>query len=396
MGFNLQEKHVKAAERIVSEVQSKSQLAPVDLKAFWSDNKRALEAPWSPDCPQMPLGIQMPSECAFAELGVPENRSRLFHDSAYRLGLNKRYNDLSEQAVGIRFLPEQSQPGNLKWPEIKGLHDLFEARNEWHSESYWLRQSANTPDELSALLDRVDDRLENLHDILFPSNWEDEKKRLKAEGQDLPLQHGLRGPITFAMSVYGVENLIFLILDHPSIAKRFRDTITRALLERARIIDEEAGYTPETVPHGWTWADDNCCNLTADMYEFFGSPILESIFDRYSPEAEDIRGQHSDSAMAHLLPLLGRLDLTWTNFGPTLSVSEIRHHLPNAIIYGQLAPFTFSRNEEVNMVAETLRDFEMSKEKRGVVFQNAGSINNGSMLNGLRLIMHTIQNHCRY
>jgi len=66
------------------------------------------------------------------------------------------------------------------------------------------------------------------------------------------------------------------------------------------------------------------------------------------------------------------------------------------VINGQLAPFTFSRHEEVNMVAETIRDFEYSRELKGVVFSTAGSINNGSRLTGLRLIMSAIQRYCRY
>ena len=59
-------------------------------------------------------------------------------------------------------------------------------------------------------------------------------------------------------------------------------------------------------------------------------------------------------------------------------------------------PFTFSRNEEVNIVAEFLRDFEMTRETRGLSFTTAGSINNGSRLTGMRLIMAAIQRHGRY
>jgi len=50
----------------------------------------------------------------------------------------------------------------------------------------------------------------------------------------------------------------------------------------------------------------------------------------------------------------------------------------------------------VNLVAEFLRDFEMVKESRGLLFATAGSINNGSRLTGLRLIMSAIQRHGRY
>ncbi|HRR28814.1 MAG TPA: hypothetical protein P5270_05570, partial [Victivallales bacterium] len=90
------------------------------------------------------------------------------------------------------------------------------------------------------------------------------------------------------------------------------------------------------------------------------------------------------------------LNLSGVNFGPTLSVSEIRNYCPNAIIYGQLAPFTFSRNEELNMICEFLRDFREAKEKRGLVFTTAGSINNGSRLSGMRILMSAAQMWGRY
>lgn len=149
-------------------------------------------------------------------------------------------------------------------------------------------------------------------------------------------------------------------------------------------------------PHGFSFCDDNCCLLTPEMYELFGYPVLEGMFARYSPNPEDRRYQHSDSPMAHLLPLLGRLDLTGANFGPTVMVSEIREHLPHAVIDGQLAPFTYCRNEEENIVLEFLRDFEMARERRGLVFSTAGSINNGTRLTSMRLAMAAIQRYGRY
>jgi uroporphyrinogen decarboxylase len=132
------------------------------------------------------------------------------------------------------------------------------------------------------------------------------------------------------------------------------------------------------------------------MYELFGYPVLKGIFDRYSPNPEDRRYQHSDSPMAHLLPILGRLNMTGVNFGPTVMVSEIRAHLPIAVIEGQLAPFAYSRNEEENIVLEFLRDFEMAREHRGLLFSTAGSINNGTRLTSMRLAMAAIQRYGRY
>ena len=168
------------------------------------------------------------------------------------------------------------------------------------------------------------------------------------------------------------------------------------MLERGRILDEEAGHTQADAPRGFYWCDDNCAMLNAEMYEFFGLPILQGVFDRYSPGPGGRRGQHSDSDMGHLLGVLAKAKLNSVNFGPNVMVDEIRRHMPRAAILGQLAPFTFSRNEEVNMVTEMLRDFEMSRERRGLVFATAGSINNGSRLTSMRLLMAAIQELGRY
>ncbi|MDA0712145.1 MAG: hypothetical protein O3B73_18250 [bacterium] len=396
MSVHLTQAHLSQARTLVERSHQKGGFAPLDLDRFWQDDRLALADPWSPSCPQVPLGISMGAECAFTEFGIQEEWYKLRHDETYLLPLSRRYNDAAEKIVGRRLLNEHPSNPDLKWPETKALSDIFEAENRWEDMSYWLMPSARTPDELAALLDRVEARLENLRDFMLPDGWDASRNRMTALGGRVPGYRSQRGPVTFAMSVYGVENLIYLIVDHPDLAKRFSDVIARAILERARILDEEGGYSEADAPHGFYWLDDNCAMLNVDMYAFFGYPILEKVFDRYCPNPGDRRGQHSDSDMGHLLPLLGKLGLTTVNFGPNLKLSDIRKHLPSAVIHGQLAPFTFSRNEEVNMVAEFLRDFEMAREKRGLVFATAGSINDGSRLTGMRLIMAAIQAFGRY
>ncbi len=398
MSVHVTKRHLSRAQKLVDKSHSNGGLASVDPARFWADNYTALADPWSQTCPQVPLGIHMGAECAFDELSVKEEWYKLRHDEAYLLPLAQCYNDEAEEIVGRRLLNETPSNPELKWPEIKALHDIFEAENRWEDMTYWLMPSAHTPDELATLLDRVERRLENLRMFMLPPDWDQAKDRITALGGEVPSYRSQRGPVTFAMSIYGIENLIFLILDHPDLAVRFSDLIGRAMLERARILDEEGGYIEENAPSGFYWLDDNCAMLNAEMYELFGYPILEKVFNRYSsnPDAGDRRGQHSDSDMGHLLPLLGKLELTTVNFGPNLKVSEIREYLPKAVIHGQLAPFTFSRNEEVNIVAEFLRDFEMAREQRGLIFATAGSINNGSRLSSMRLIMAAIQEYGRY
>ncbi|HNT35719.1 MAG TPA: uroporphyrinogen decarboxylase family protein [bacterium] len=391
----LNQDHIKIARELVEEARAHDGMIPMDLEKFWADNHLANSNPFGAEIPQVAFGATLTSECVFDELGVPEDVWRYHNDADWRLELNKAYNVKSEAIVGRRLVSE-NPPGDptKHYPGVKGLHDVFEARNEWHNGSWWLMQSAHDEDELKALLDRVEQC--DIRSFILPPNWEEEKKRLMAMDIRPHLYRGQRGPVTFAASVYGAENLLFLILDNPELAVRFRDAILKTMLEIARVRDEEAGYTPETAPHGFSFCDDNCCLLNPEMYELFGYPIIKGIFERYCPDPGDSRFQHSDSAMGHLLPLMARLGMNRVNFGPTVMVNEIRKHLPNAIIYGQLAPFTYSRNEEERMVLEFFRDFEMSRQSRGLVFTTAGSINNGTRLTSMRLLMATIQRYGRF
>ena len=383
--------------RLVAEMHKHGGLAPVDVERFWADDAKAHEDAFAADCPQVPLGIRMSWECVFAELGLDYDAWRYQHDAAWALELNKAYNDKAEPIVGRRLLNEKPRRRGRSYPAHKGLHGAFEAENVWHAGSWWLKQSAHDESELTALLDRVEKRLDgDVRGFLLPEGWDAAKDELLPQGIKPPLYRGQRGPVTFATSVYGTENLIFLIVDNPGLAARFSRLILRAMLAIAQVLDEEAGYTPETAPRGFGFADDNCCLLTPAMYELFAFPILKGIFERYSPEPADRRYQHSDSAMGHIVPVLGRLDLTGVNFGPPVLVEHIRPHLPRAVIHGVLAPFTFSRNDEEGIVAELLRDFEQARESRGLVFATAGSINDGSRLTGMRLLMSAIQHFARY
>jgi uroporphyrinogen decarboxylase len=389
--------HHRLAAELVREMRAHDGLAPLDLERFYADQEVAGKAPFGAHIPQCPLGIWMSGECVYAELGIAEDFWRYGHDDAWRLELNKAYNDRSERIVGKRLLSETpGAPADRQYPPHKVLHDIFEAKNVWHSGSWWLEQVAHNPDELRALLDRVDRRLEHLAEFVLAPNWQAEYQRLQALGVKPPRYRGQRGPVTFATSIYGPENLLFLIMDEPDLARRFSDTIRRAMLALGQVLDDAAGDPTGAGARGFGFADDNCCLLNPEMYALFGYPVLKAMFERYAPNPGDSRYQHSDSAMGHLLPQLGSLGMTGLNLGPTVMVREIRRHCPLAVIYGQLAPFTFSRNEEEHIVAEFIRDFEQAREHRGLVFATAGSINNGSRLTGMRLIMAAIQRYGRF
>lgn len=182
-------------DRLLADTAANGGLAPVDLDAFWRDQDIARADPFSPDCPQCCFGASLNWECVYAELGLKEDYWRYQHDEPWALDVAKRYNDVAEKIVGRRLLNEKPRDPARVWPEVKALHDIFEARNVWEggpAGSWWLHQSANTPGELAALLDRVERRLENLRDFLLPENWDAEKARLTALGAPAPLYRGQR------------------------------------------------------------------------------------------------------------------------------------------------------------------------------------------------------------
>jgi len=363
-----------------------------DLEQFWKDDEEAHRDNCFFRGHQVALGIRMSDECVFAELGedgtpwkpIPKDR---------RIELNKRYNDKAERIVGKRLLSETLPEPDAVFPETRRIGEVFGGRYVYQHDTEWLEQSVDTPEALEALLDRVD-RLD-IRAFMLPENWEHEKKRIfETYGlRPAPMRH-MRGPVTLACSLFGSENLIFLGMDEPDLYRRFSDAIARVQMEMSAVMDEEAGVTAESHP-GFSFADDNCCLLTPELYRDFGLPVLKRIFAHYSPNPDDKRYQHSDSAMAHIIPELAGLDLNGVNFGPTVTVPEIRRHLPHARIDGCIAPFTFMRNDEAQLRREVLRDIRDGFEYGGVNISTAGSINNGSLLSSMRLIMELIQENRR-
>lgn len=369
----------------------------LDIEQFWHDDGLAhKENCFSKEAPQVALGIRMSDECVFAELGE-EGKPWGHTPIEKRIELNKRYNEKAIKIVGRPLLRESFPDPASHFPGVRQIGEIFAGQYVFDGNTTWLKGNLETEEDLVKRLDYIDKM--NIRDFILPPNWEEETKRIFENFGTRPGQFkGIRGPVTLATSVFGTENLIFLIYDNPDLAKRFSKTIAKVILEYVNIFIEESGNTWQTFSHGFSFNDDDCCLLTPDMYEFFAYPILKEVFDKVAYLPNDYRYQHSDSAMGHLIPILARFNLTACNFGPTVTIREIRKHMKNTRIDGQLAPFTFMRNDEKMIVEEVKRDCEMAREDdiRGINLATAGSINNGSLLTSMRLVMAAIQNYGRY
>ena len=379
----------------------------LDIEQFWRDEERAHDDNcFSKSAPQVALGIRMSDECVFAELGE-EGQPWGWTDPVRRYDLNCRYNEKARAIVGRPLLaenkplPPERQPKH-SLPQPKQLGELFGGQYVFDGNTTWLRGTLTDDDSLRAKLIEVEGLLadpEAFRAAVLPPDWDARKKAVFEETGRRPGTFGwLRGPCTLATSVYGVENLLFLYYDDEALFTRFADDLGEAIVAYFDLMRAEAGYTAENFPHGFGFADDDSNLFTPDMYAKFGYRVLKRVFEHCAPDEGDYRYQHSDSAMGHLIPQLADFRLQGCNFGPTVTVAQIRKYMPRTRIDGQLAPFTFMRNDEAAILAEVKRDCEAAKidDARGLNFTTAGSINNGSLLESMRVVMAGIQNYGRY
>lgn len=371
-------------------------LLPVDLERFWADNAQALRNPFAGGNVQAAMTLTTTEGCLWAELGLDED-PRYYQDAAYHAELNRRYNDRAEEIVGRRLLPEQIVPPEHELPRPLRIEEVFGSQivrvegSGAIGEADWVLPSVHTIAQLEERIEQV--AALRLDEVVLPEGFYPALQRLRTQyGLDPKLGGHIRGPVTAAMSICGVENLIMWLYDYPEVMERFRDLFAAKIVELCTLLRRAT----DASMRGFAFADDNCAMLNARLYERFGLPILQHVFSVFSPAEGDYRYQHSDSDMAHLLPLLARCELTGCNLGPTVRPGLIRRHMPRTLIYGQLPPFTFSRGTPAEIAAAVASDIREVGHDGGLVVDTAGSVNPGSTLAGLRGAMHAIQTLGRY
>ncbi|MCL2478092.1 MAG: hypothetical protein FWF22_01220 [Treponema sp.] len=375
----------------------------LDLARFLKDNEEAKkENCFNPKAKQAAFGVSMELDCVYEELGIRDG----LHPWAPRppelmRKYIRQYNDRAEEIIGYRIMNETYPSQKNLFPYIKRIGDIFEGRYTLKEYAEWLEPSVSSAHELEAMLDRVEKL--DLFSFVIPDNWEIECRRVYEKYGIRPnpqMMEGrmIRGPVTAATSVMKGEDFIMLYYDAPELFERFGMVMADTLVEYVKVVDRACGYSEENRPRGFRFNDDNCCLLTPHMYEVFACPVLKKVFDYCSPGEDDSRYQHSDSDMAHLVPILARFNLTGVNFGPNVLVDMIRPYMPKTRIDGCISPLAIQRNDEEELVRQVKRDCRTAIDNgwRGLNIAAAGLTTYGSRLSSLRLMMQVIQNYGQY
>ncbi|MEZ4834455.1 MAG: uroporphyrinogen decarboxylase family protein [Caldilineaceae bacterium] len=184
---------------------------------------------------------------------------------------------------------------------------------------------------------------------------------------------------------------IFWMIDHPELMGRFRDILAQKMIELNQTLRAFSGNDEL----GWYILDDNSALFNRTLYKEFCVPVLQRVMDALAPVGAR-RYQHSDSAMGHLIEEQYALGIREVNYGPTVDAGLIRSKMPDAIVHGQLPPFTLRDGSPDEIRDRIVDDFQKAGESGGMIVTTAGSLAAGTGVGRMRWFMKMVQAHCRY
>lgn len=351
----------------------------MDPVRFWQENAESLGKPFRTDKPRAPLTLGFDEHWLFEELGVPST-VRYYEDPEYQVQANRECNDRCEAAIGLRPYSESlPKPGMKRIELLFGSHSVIEEGG-----TPWLEPGHDHPESLSSKLEEL-------------ANLSRDELIERADGHTVEPVGGdyvawSRGPTTVGCSILGPERFLEWLYDEPDLMHRYFETFAHVMVRYHRGIAERkrAKIT------GVAWLDDFCCLMSPSLYGAFALPAMKTAMDALAPTDGHWRFQHSDSDMGHLLPYLAQLRFDGVNFGPKLTVREIRDAMPRTEIHGQIPPFML-RNEAMEIVEQkVIDDFAEVGGDGGFVVTTAGSIAAGTSLARIRGLMQIVETRCRY
>ncbi|MFQ3586357.1 MAG: uroporphyrinogen decarboxylase family protein [Fimbriimonadaceae bacterium] len=352
-----------------------------DVDAFWSEEPRCRGRAFSTDKPRCPISLSLDDHWLLDELR-PASVQPYFRDPDVRAELHRRANERCASEIGIRPFSEAVEPpGPLRLERVLGCpEEIHEGGTPW------LGPAVSDPGALSRLLDAVESWTDSdLLERALVGN------RVVAPAAG-PAAAWTRGPATMATSVVGTTELMYLVVDEPDLAERLFAVLGQTIVRYHRVLAEAAG----SEVRGCGILDDNCALFSRPMYDRFCLPAVRTVLDSLAAEPGDMRFQHSDSDMGHLMPSLATLGLTGCNFGPRIPAADIRACLPRTEIYGQVAPMTLRSGERDAIFGEVRRDFAAVGAGGGWTVATAGSIPAGTSLESVRTFLEAVGSETRY
>ncbi len=358
----------------------------INLERFWKENKESLQKPFSTNKPRVAVNLPFDNHWLIGEMKVPST-VRYFSDPDYAEKINAKCNDRMEAEIGIRPFGE-----HFSRVVPKRIEEVFGCRFELtEGGTPWLESDVKSIDDLKKIMKDVEKL--DLEKFVLPDEWYADCERLEREFNiKISLGKSSRGPATIGTSVCGTMNLLLFLIDYPEVMDDFYTLLGEKMIEYYTLLREKTGYTKR----GFAFNDDNCSLFSPELYERFCYPVMERVFQHFAPVEGDLRHQHSDSDMGHLLLLLNSLGINSTNFGPTVLSKFIREKMPRAMISGQIPPMLLRNGTPEEIIEAVRSDIEDVGSDGGLVISTAGSIAEGTTLYNVKVLMYAVEKYGRY
>lgn len=355
----------------------------LDLAAFWAENETCFA--FTVDKPRCAVTFSPDDHWIFEFMAVPST-VRYYKDKAYRDDLHRQVNQVTQDYVGRAFFDEDTFEHSPK-----RIENLFGSEFLYlEASTPWLSHVTEDPHEFERILDRAEQT--DVASWALPDAFVAEWDARKEAGRSLPkLGGGSRGPATIMTQVLNPQVAILWMIDYPDLMRRFRDILAQKMIDLNKTLRAFSGNSEP----GWYILDDNSALFNRTLYREFCVPVLQRVMDVLAP-AGARRYQHSDSAMGHLIEEQYGLGIREVNYGPEVDAALIRQKMADALIHGQMPPFTLRNGSPDEIRQRMIADFHKAGQGGGLIATTAGSLAAGTGVGRMRWFMQVVQDHCRF
>lgn len=169
------------------------------------------------------------------------------------------------------------------------------------------------------------------------------------------------GPVTIAAQIYGIENLIYLIVDEP---EGFRELLKFT----AQVTAGYCAALSETGIHAVMLHDPSASPdvLSKGVFTNLVAPQLRTMIRRIKEQRETYLWLQIIGNTASVLPMIAEFNIEMVTIDSPVKLTEAFRCLENKVVVGNINPMLF-RNGTFAQLSDTLRQIHEQQRKFGYV-----------------------------
>lgn len=169
------------------------------------------------------------------------------------------------------------------------------------------------------------------------------------------------GPVTIASQIYGIENLIYLIVDDP-------EGFMELLKFSTRVTERYCAALRETGIHAIMLHDPTASPdvLSRSVFTNLIAPQLKGMIQRIKEQQETYLWLQIIGNITSVLPLIADFNIEMVTIDSPVKLSDAFHCLENKVVIGNINPMLF-RNASFDQLSSTLKHIYEQQRKFGYV-----------------------------